>query len=286
MSFFRELRHFPEFVKISHSVFALPFALGALLLGAHGIPSLKLIVLVIAAVVSARVVAMSFNRIVDAKFDAKNPRTTQRHLPSGKISPTTAWVIVILGVALFILTAWNINLLAFCLSPVALLFVMGYSLTKRFTRYSHFFLGLALALAPLGAWVAVKNDLNELTPWLLAVAVVFWVAGFDMIYAIQDVAFDKEHGLHSMIVAFGQKNILRLVPILHLAMLALLIWVGVLCQMGNFYYVGMIVVLGSLVWEQWLIAHLNEANLQMAFFQANAIASFAFLGAVVLGTLI
>jgi 4-hydroxybenzoate polyprenyltransferase len=279
----KELRHFPEFVKISHSVFALPFALAALLLGAQTFPDWRILCLVVCAVVCARFTAMAFNRIVDSKFDSQNPRTSQRHLPSGKMSKSTAWAIVFLGISLFIFISWKINNLAYLLSPIALTVILGYSFTKRFTHLSHFVLGIALGLAPLGAWVAVRNDLSSLIPWLLALAVMCWVSGFDMIYALQDQDFDRRHGLHSMIVALGEANVLRLVPLLHTIMLCLLVWIGISIHLKMIYFLGLLVVLGSLVWEQWLIRHLNESNLQKAFFQANAIASFGFLGATILG---
>jgi len=285
MPFFKELRHFPDFVKISHSVFAMPFALAALLLGAGTFPSWRIVALVVIAVICARFTAMAFNRITDIKFDALNARTAQRHLPAGKISVSTAWLIVGVGILSFVLTSWKINPLAGWLSPVALLIVLGYSYMKRFTRFSHFVLGAALGLAPLGAWVAVRNDLHSLVPWLLAFAVMCWVAGFDMIYALPDVEFDRSHGLHSMVVALGEKHVLRLVLILHTAMLCILIWIGFLMKLEFLYFAGLLIVLGSLVWEQWLVRHLNDSNLQKAFFQANAIASFGFLGAVILGTL-
>jgi 4-hydroxybenzoate polyprenyltransferase len=283
MASWKELRHFPEFVKISHSVFALPFALGSLLIAERALPSFKILFLVIAAVICARFTAMAFNRIVDSQIDAQNPRTAQRHIPAGIISPSTAWFVVILGAGMFVFISWKINLLAACLSPIALGLILGYSFMKRFSRFSHFVLGIALGLAPLGAWVASKNDLNELTPWLLAVAVMCWVAGFDMIYALQDAEFDRSHGLHSMIVALGEKTILRIVPVLHLIMLGLLIWIGMLSSLSIFYFVGLLSVACSLIWEQWLVRHLTDANLQKAFFQANAIASFGFLAAVILG---
>jgi 4-hydroxybenzoate polyprenyltransferase len=283
MSLSQELRHFPDFVKLSHSVFALPFALAALLLASNGHPKMRIIILVIAALVTARTAAMAFNRIVDRTIDAKNPRTAIRHIPSGTVSLITAWIIVIVSTVLFIVISFSINRLAGYLSPVALLIIFGYSFTKRFTNFSHFVLGAALGLAPIGAWVAVLMNLESYIPWLIGLAVVLWVAGFDIIYAIQDVEFDRGHGLHSMVVTLGQPRALRLVGFLHSGMFVMLIFVGLLSKLGWFYFCGLAIVLVSLIWEQWLIRRLNQGNLQLAFLQANAGASFGYLIAVVMG---
>lgn len=283
MSLFQELRHFPDFVKLSHSVFALPFALAALLLASRGLPKITILALVIAALITARTAAMAFNRIVDRKIDAKNPRTATRHIPAGSISLLTAWVIVIISTAAFIIISFSINSLAGYLSPVALLVIFGYSFTKRFTDFSHFVLGAALGLAPIGAWVAVQMNLESYTPWLLGLAVVLWVAGFDIIYAIQDVEFDRSNGLHSMVVKLGKERALHLVGFLHSGMFVMLIFIGLLMHLTWLYFCGLALVLLSLIWEQWLIRRLNQGNLQLAFLQANAGASFGYLAAVVMG---
>ncbi|HVY69440.1 MAG TPA: UbiA-like polyprenyltransferase, partial [Verrucomicrobiae bacterium] len=190
------LRKWAEFVKISHTVFALPFALAAMALAAretHGWPGWRVFGLVLAAMVSARTCAMAFNRIVDRKFDALNPRTASRHLPAGKISLVSAWTLWTLSAAGLVAASWFLNPLCFYLSPVALFVVCFYSLTKRFTDYTHVYLGVALALAPIGAWLAVKGEFHfwpmresAILPILMAIAVVFWLIGFDIIYAIQD----------------------------------------------------------------------------------------------------
>jgi 4-hydroxybenzoate polyprenyltransferase len=283
MSFSQELRHFPDFVKLSHSVFALPFALAALLLASGGLPKATDLALVIAALVTARTAAMAFNRIVDRKIDAENPRTAVRHIPSGAVSLATAWMIVAASTIAFIAISFSINRLAGYLSPVALLIIFGYSFTKRFTNFSHFVLGIALGLAPIGAWVAVQMNLESYTPWLLGIAVVLWVAGFDIIYAIQDSEFDRNHGLHSMVVKLGEERALRLVGFLHSGMFVMLVFIGLLSKLAWFYYCGLAIVLLSLAWEQWLIRRLNQGNLQLAFLQANAGASFGYLIAVVMG---
>ncbi len=280
----KELRHFPEFVKLSHSVFALPFALSALLLAAQGLPDLRTLILVMGAVVTARFAAMAFNRIVDIKIDAANPRTAERHLPSGRMSISTAYGMVVVGAAMFISISVAINQLAGFLSPIALFIVLGYSFTKRFTRFSHFFLGVALGLAPLGAWLAVCGDLGDGAPWLLAIAVICWVAGFDMIYALQDLDFDKAHGLYSMVVTLGPKKMLCLVRLLHFFMFLLLTEVGFILNLTILYFIGLGIVLTGLLWEHWLMRTENPAEISKAFLQANAIVSFGYLAAVILGT--
>ena len=218
-----------SFVRFSHTVFALPFALAAMAVAARatkGWPGWRTFGLILAAMVCARTCAMSFNRIVDRKFDAANPRTAERHLPTGAISLTSAWTLWAFSAAGLVVASWFLGdeqrgRLCFYLSPVALFFVCFYSLTKRFTDYTHVWLGLALALAPIGAWLAVTGHFDfwppvesplrhsALLPLLLAVAVVFWLVGFDIIYALQDYEFDRAHGLRSLVVAWGPVNALQ-----------------------------------------------------------------------------
>lgn len=283
MNRLQELRHFPEFVKLSHSVFAMPFALAALLLASKGWPSLRTLGLVMAAVVLARTAGMAFNRVVDAQFDAANPRTKNRHLPSGKISLGTACGIVFIATGGFVVVSIGIGPLAGWLSPIALLFVLGYSWTKRFTALSHFVLGIALGLAPVGAWLAVKGSLDDRVPWFIGFAVVLWVAGFDILYALQDMEFDRRQGLHSMVVSLGTKKSLKLVRILHLLMGLVLVKVGWISSLPWPYFAGLGIVGAFLLWEHWLLRGLRPENLQKAFLQANAGTSFGFLAAVALG---
>ena len=209
------IQKWASFVRFSHTVFALPFALAAMLVAARdnrGWPGWRIFGLILAAMVCARTCAMAFNRIVDRKFDALNPRTKNRHLPAGQISLASAILLCVLSAAGLMAASWFLNPLCFYLSPVALVLVCFYSLTKRFTDYTHVFLGLALALAPIGAWLAVKganvSPLEILQMTLLAFAVVLWLVGFDIIYALQDYEFDKSHGLRSLVVAWGPKNAL------------------------------------------------------------------------------
>lgn len=284
MSIYRELRHLPDFVKWSHSAFALPFAMASLLLATPGLPDWRILFLVIGAVLSARVAAMAFNRIADARLDALNPRTAERHLPTGRISKLTAWGVILIASAVFVLVAARINRLAGVLSPVALVIVFGYSYTKRFTALSHFVLGLSLGLAPIGAWIAIQATLWAAIPWLLALTVVCWVAGFDVIYSLQDMEFDHQHGLRSLVVALGKPHALGLVRALHGAMLLPLFGVGYLAGMPWSYYAGLTVVVGGLLWVHILILRHGAGNLEGASLGANAMVSFGYLGAVIAGT--
>lgn len=283
MNLVRELRHFPGFVKWSHSVFALPFALASFCLADHRFPGWRLLGLVVGAVLTARVAAMAFNRIADVPLDLQNPRTASRHLPTGRVSRSTAWGIALGASIAFVLIAVSINHLAGILSPVALMIILGYSYTKRFTSLSHFVLGLALGLAPVGAWVAVRSTLWGWVPWLLTLAVIAWVAGFDIIYSLQDAHFDRIHGLHSMVVRLGKERALALARLLHVAMLAPLMGVGWMMRMPVSYYAVLTVILAGLFWIHILIYRGGATNLEGASLWANAIVSFGYLAAVTAG---
>lgn len=277
------VRNYLEFVRFSHTVFALPFALAAMALAARanrGWPGTRLFLLILTAMVCARTAAMGFNRIVDQKFDAQNPRTKMRHLPAGKISGAGAWGLVVGASLGLIVTTAFINPLCFYLSPVALLVVGFYSLTKRFTHFSHVFLGIALALAPVGAWLAVRGTWAW-EPVVLAGAVVFWLVGFDIIYATQDYEFDKQAGLHSLPVRLGIKGSLRVAQLAHAVMGAFLLAFGLISQLGAPYYIGLAVVTGCLLTQHWLATKQDPVSLNLAFFRMNAIISVVFLAAVV-----
>ena len=292
---FATLKKWAEFVKISHTVFALPFALAAMVVAARetkGWPGWRTFVLILAAMVGARTCAMSFNRIVDRKFDAANPRTANRHLPTGQISLASAWTLWALGAAVLVAASWFLGdeqrgRICFYLSPVALFVVCFYSLTKRFTDYTHVWLGVALALAPIGAWFAVKGSVAYSTWWpmresfllplLLALAVVFWLVGFDIIYALQDYDFDRTHRLHSLVVAWGPANALKAAFLAHLAMWALLAAFGLLAGFRLAYLVGMVVILACLLMEHWLAWRRSLNWIQNAFFRLNALVSLIFL---------
>ena len=294
---FATLRKWAEFVKISHTVFALPFALAAMVVAARdfphrGWPGWRTFGLILAAMVCARTCAMSFNRIVDRKFDADNPRTANRHLPAGQISLASAWLLWALGAAGLVAASWLLGddqrgRICFYLSPVALFIVCFYSLTKRFTDYTHVWLGVALALAPVGAWLAVKGGVAFTTWWplkesfllplLMAVGVVFWLVGFDIIYALQDYEFDRSHRLHSLVVAWGPTNALRAAFLAHMVMWGLLAVFGLLAGFRLAYLVGMVIILACLLIEHWLAWRRSLNWIQNAFFRLNALVSVIFL---------
>ena len=278
------LSKWASFVKFSHTLFALPFALAAMAVAAreqHGWPGWRAFGLILAAMVCARTCAMAFNRIVDRKFDALNPRTAQRHLPTGQISLWSAVSLCALAAAGLVAASYFLNPLCFYLSPVALVVICFYSLTKRFTDYTHVFLGLSLALAPVGAWLAVKganlSALELLQMLVLAVVVVLWLVGFDIIYALQDYEFDRRHGLHSLVVAWGPKNALQAAFLAHVVMCGLLLAFGLLCRFRIAYLIGWLFIVGCLMLEHW-IAHRRSLNwINVAFFRLNAVVSFIFL---------
>ncbi|MCS7048063.1 MAG: putative 4-hydroxybenzoate polyprenyltransferase [Verrucomicrobiae bacterium] len=271
-----------EFIKFSHTVFALPFALAAVVVAARGWPGGRTMALVLAAMVCARTSAMAFNRIVDRKFDALNPRTRNRHLPTGSISLRGAWALTVVSAALFVGSAWAINPLCGWLSPVALVVIWFYSLTKRFTDFSHLFLGLALGLAPLGGWLAVTGRW-EWPPIVLALAVVCWLTGFDIIYATQDYEFDKSIGLHSLPVRWGIAGSLQFARWSHAMMTVLLAVFGWMAKMSWPYYLGLVGIAGCLALEHHLARRRDPVSLNTAFFRMNAIVSVLFLAATVAG---
>jgi 4-hydroxybenzoate polyprenyltransferase len=281
---FSLLKKWASFVRFPHTVFALPFALAAMAVAARdnrGWPGWNSFGLILAAMVCARTCAMAFNRIADRKFDALNPRTANRHLPAGQISLFSAWLLCLLSGAGLIVASRFLNPLCFYLSPVALVVICFYSLTKRFTDYTHVFLGLALALAPVGAWLAVKGAnvsiLEILQMTTLALAVVLWLVGFDIIYALQDYEFDQAHGLHSLVVAWGQKNALQAAFLAHLVMCGLLLVFGLLCRFRIAYLVGWMMIVGCLVLEHWIARRRSLNWINVAFFRLNAVVSAVFL---------
>jgi 4-hydroxybenzoate polyprenyltransferase len=272
-----------QFVKLSHTIFALPFALSAMAVAARdtrGWPGWRLFLLIVAAVAAARTCAMSFNRIVDRKFDAQNPRTAKRHLPAGTISLASAWTLCFASGAAFWVDAWFINKPCFYLAPFALFVVCFYSVTKRFTDFTHIYLGVALSLAPLGAWLAVRGSLS-LPPIILAAAVVGWLIGFDIIYAIQDYEFDRTRGLHSLVVRWGVENALTFSFLVHMIMWGLLALFGLILHFRVPYFVGSIIILVSLLFEHWLARKRSLKWINIAFFRLNALVSIVFLIATV-----
>ena len=278
------IQKWASFVRFSHTVFALPFALAAMLVAAReqrGWPGWRTFGLILVAMVGARTCAMAFNRIVDRKFDALNPRTRNRHLPAGTVSPFSATLLCVLSGALLIGASYLLNPVCFYFSPVALVMVCFYSLTKRFTNYTHVYLGVALALAPVGAWLAVKGA--NVSPWeivqmtLLALSVVLWLVGFDIIYALQDYEFDRSHGLHSLVVAWGPKNALNAAFLAHLLMCGLLLAFGLLCRFHLAYLIGWVLILGCLVLEHWIARRRSLNWINIAFFRLNALVGAVFL---------
>jgi len=270
-----QIARFLRLIRFSHTIFALPFALGALVVAANGWPSLRILLLVLLCMVLARTAAMLFNRLVDWSLDQRNPRTASRHL---LVSKSVAVGVFVLSSVGFIVAAAAINRLTFLLAPAALLVIFFYSLTKRFTSATHFFLGLALAVAPIGAWIAQSGRI-DVAPLVLAAGVICWVAGFDLIYATQDYDFDRREGIRSLVVKLGITRSLRLAQLLHLITLLALIGFGLAAKLGALYYWSMPLVAAALAYEH-RIEKLDLAGINRAFFQSNAFVSAVFLVAV------
>lgn len=265
-----------EMIKFEHTLFALPFAFLGAVLGARGLPDWKTGFWILLAMIGARSAAMAFNRLADRKLDSRNPRTQSRALPSGQVSPSFVVVFVAASCALFLWAAWNLNPLALALAPPALLVVLFYSLTKRFTFLSHLFLGLALAIAPVGGWVAVRGTLDW-QPFLIALAVVFWVAGFDILYACQDIDFDRRSGLHSIPQRYGIRGALLSARLLHTCMFLLLIASFLVFRLSWLSWAGLALVGTSLVYEHSLVSATDLSRVNVAFFTINGVISIALL---------
>lgn len=276
------MARFFRLIRFSHTIFALPFALGALIVAANGWPPLRILLLVLVCMVCARTAAMLFNRLVDWSLDQRNPRTASRHL---LIPKTIAWFALLLSSIGFFLSAAAINRLTLLLAPVALVVIFFYSLTKRFTAGTHFFLGLALGIAPIGAWIAQTGRIDP-APIVLGAGVIFWVAGFDLIYATQDYEFDRGEKIRSLVVKLGVAPALRLAQWLHLGMFAALVLFGLVAKLGTIYFVGTAIVPVLLVYEHRSAQRLDIAGINRAFFQSNALVSAIFLLAVCLDRLI
>jgi len=276
IAFGNSLSRFFRLIRFSHTVFALPFALGALVVAANGRLSLRVCVLVLACMVCALTAAMLFNRLIDWSLAQRYPRTASRHLLVPKVG---ILLLLVFSSAGFVTAAAAINPLTFLLSPLALAIVFFYSLTKRFTAATHFFLGLALAIAPVGAWIAQTGHV-DLAPLVLGAGVVCWVAGFDLIYATQDYDFDRREGIRSLVVKLGVARGLRLAQLLHTIVLAALIGFGFAARLGPIYYGAMPLVAMALIYEHRSARHLDVAGINRAFFQSNAFVSAVFLIAV------
>ena len=255
-----------SFIRFSHSVFALPFALTGALLAWQAAPfAWRQILWVVVAMVSARSAAMGFNRLVDARMDALNPRTAAREIPTGALSRREATVFVVLASLIFMFAATQLNPLCGLLSPVALLIVFWYSLAKRYTSYTQAFLGLSMAVAPVGGWLAAGGGIAAPQPWLLGLAIGLWVGGFDILYACQDVEFDRAHGLKSIPARFGVARSLGISRAMHVATIAVMAALGVLAALGPVYFAGVALVAGLLAYEQSLVSEHDLSQVKRAF---------------------
>lgn len=273
LAWWARLRLWGSFVRFSHTVFALPFALASLAVAFRGRPfEGRVLALVLLAMVTARSAAMAFNRIVDREYDRRNPRTAMRELPSGRLSLRAAWGFFAINAAGFLLAAALISPLCLALAPVALAVLLGYSYSKRFTALSHFLLGAALGLAPVGAWLAATGRL-EPAPALLGAAVLFWVAGFDILYALQDVDFDRQAGLYSVPARIGIRPALRISAASHGLCALLLAGFGLQAQLGLYFWIGYAGFLLALLRQHRLVSPEDLSRLDQAFFTANGWAS-------------
>jgi 4-hydroxybenzoate polyprenyltransferase len=257
-----------EMIKFEHTIFALPFAFTGALLALDGLPSLEQVIWIIAAMVGARSAAMGFNRWADRDIDSKNPRTKTRALPLGLVTPAQVLAFIIVSSGLLMLAAYMLNPLSFTLAPVALAIVFFYSYTKRFTFLSHAFLGLAISGAPMGAWIAVTGRF-EFPALVLGVAVLFWLVGFDILYALQDLEFDQKAGLHSVPQRFGVRTSLLISRTAHLVTMLCLFWIYVLLPVGLLYLLGVLVAMGLIIYEHSLVKESDLSKLNIAFFNMN-----------------
>jgi 4-hydroxybenzoate polyprenyltransferase len=263
-----------EMIKFEHTIFALPFAFTGAVLAAKGLPTGRQLLWIVAAMAGARSAAMGFNRWADRKFDAENPRTRERALPAGLVTPFQVIVFTVLSSAVLVFAAYMLNPLSFYLSPVALAVVFFYSYTKRFTYLSHAFLGLAISGAPLGAWIAVAGAL-EPPALVLGAAVLFWLIGFDTLYALQDLDFDKKAGLYSIPRRFGVRGSLRISRAAHGVTIAALLALAFLCSLGRLYLTGVFIALAILIYEHSLVKENDLSKLNIAFFNMNGYLSVA-----------
>jgi 4-hydroxybenzoate polyprenyltransferase len=285
----RNVRTTLEMIKIEHTLFALPFAFLGAVLAANGLPSLKQFFWITVAMVGARSTAMAFNRLADREYDARNPRTSSRALPSGLLSAGFVWLFTAVAAALFLLAAAMLNRLTLVLAPLALASVLLYSFSKRWTLLSHLLLGWCLSIAPTGAWIAVRGALDSPIPLLLSLVVMLWTAGFDILYACQDYDFDVGAGLHSIPRQFGIARSLWIARLLHLAAFTALLALYWITQLGIFAFVGVLATAALLFYQHRLVKADDLSKLNAAFFTTNAFVSVilfvTFGGAALLRTL-
>lgn len=274
----RSIRTFLDAIKFEHTIFALPFAYLGMVLAAHGWPTWGQFIWITIAMVAARTLAMAVNRVADLEYDVRNPRTANRPLPRGELRPEHVWGAAAISLVVFLFAAWRLNPFVFKLAPLALIALVGYSYTKRFTWLTHWWLGVTDGAAAAGAWAAITGHLSAPTPWLLWLAVTFWIAGFDLIYACQDVDFDRAAGLHSVPARFGISVALQVAKVCHLVTLLSLVSVGLVEGLGWPYWVGLMAVAGLLAYEHSLVKPNDLSKVNVAFFTVNGyISVIAFL---------
>jgi 4-hydroxybenzoate polyprenyltransferase len=279
MNLLRKFKDTLDLIKFSHSIFALPFALGSMLLAARGLPSWRTVGLITLALVFARTAAMAFNRWADARIDAKNPRTQGRHIPQGILSKNYVLGLTLVSSLGFLSVSYFLGSLCLALAPLALAILFFYSYTKRFTDYSQLFLGLALGIAPIGAWIAV-NDTIGVFPVMLGFAVLLWVAGFDILYATQDYEFDRNHHLHSLVVRWGIPRSLKISRAFHLISFLLMALLGRLAELTWPYFAGLGLMGALFFYQHTLVKPKDLSRVNAAFFTANGMISLIFLASV------
>ena len=282
---FKKIAILLEMIKFKLTIFAMPFALMGAFLAARGVPDAMTFLWVVLAMIGARTCAMGFNRIVDAKYDKANPRTADRAIPSGAVNMTEAWIMVIVAGLLFFFAAWSLNPLTMKLAPFALGLTLFYSLTKRFTSFCHLILGVALAFSPLGGWVAVQGTLTAF-PWALSAGVLFWVAGFDTVYACLDAEFDRTAGLYSLPSRLGRRNAFRLAAAFHVLAFVLFTLAGVQAGLNYAYYIGIVLTAGALFYQHMIVNPNDLSKIQVSFFSMNGFISLALFAATWLSLLI
>jgi len=270
--FFNKISVLLEMIKFKLTIFAMPFAFTGAFLAAGGVPQLRIFFWIIVAMIGARTAAMGFNRIVDWKFDADNPRTASRAIPSGEVRLVEAWSMVIVFTLLFFFACYQLNSLTLLLSPFALGLTFFYSLTKRFTSFCHIILGIALAFSPLGGWVAVTGSLNEF-PFVLSLGVLFWVAGFDTIYACLDADFDRGAGLYSLPSRLGREGAFRLAVGFHLLAFVFFALTGISTNLNHFYYLGLVLTAGALFYQHLIVNPRDLSRINASFFSMNGFIS-------------
>lgn len=266
-----------KLIKFSHTIFSAPFMVMSAFLAEKGMPSLRKFVIIIIALVSARSCAMAFNRLVDVRYDMHNPRTAYRAALQQKIGRHNIWFFMIGSVCFFILSAYALNWLSLILSPAALGIILGYSYTKRFTSLSHLVLGLALAIAPVAAWIGIKGEFS-IPPFIIALAVMLWVTGFDIIYSCQDVEYDRGAGLYSLPKKLGIKNALRLSLVSHILAILVLLSLMYFTNLHIIYFIGVCLVAGLLFYEHSLVKPDDLSRVNTAFFTVNGLVSLVFMG--------